>query len=239
MNKPVLQHHIESAKWVGPDDLGSSESGLVHCIRMPPLASWKQPVPVIVMLHGWGGDESVMWIFKKTVPAGVAAITPRAPITLDEGQFIWFTHVGQKLRPAPDTFEQALTKLHRFLTSLPRLYPVDLSRLVLIGFSQGAAIGNAYAIKFPGSLVGIASLAGAIPHLPDLNFQTGSLTGLEVFIAHGIRDEILPLTVAHRSREIYADLGATVTYGEYSTAHKMNPQAMKDLKIWLNNVFSE
>jgi phospholipase/carboxylesterase len=239
MNKPVLQHHIESANWVGPDDPSSSESGLVHCTRIPPEASRDQPVPVVVMLHGWGGDESVMWVFKKTVPAGVAAITPRAPISLAEGQYIWFTHADEKLRPAPDTFERALTKLYKFLTSLPRLYPVDLSRLVLIGFSQGAAIGNAYAIKCSGPLVGIASLAGTIPHLADHNFQPDSLTGLEVFIAHGIRDEILPLTVAHRSREIYADLGATVTYGEYSTAHKMNPEAMKDLKIWLNNVLSE
>ena len=237
MNQPPLQHNIESATWVGPDEPGSIESGLIHCTRIPREASWEQRVPVVVMLHGWGGDESVMWIFRRTVPAGVAAITPRAPIRLAEGQFIWFTHADERLHPDPDTFEAALTKLHKFLASLPQLYPVELSRLTLIGFSQGAALGNAYALGFPGTLAGLASLAGGIPQLAGTGYRPDSLAGLQVFIAHGVRDEILPLTVAQHTRDVYTELGAAVTYGEYSTAHKMNPPAINDLKSWLRSVY--
>jgi phospholipase/carboxylesterase len=238
MNKPELQNSLNSARWVGPDDPASDQSGLIHCIRLPPEASRERPVPIVVMLHGWGGDESVMWTFKKALPAGVAAITPRAPIALDEGQFIWYSEVAKRLHPSPEAFALAQNKLHHFLVRLPYLYPVDPARLILVGFSQGAVVGNALALSYPDILGGMASLAGAIPHVPDLVQRAGSLQDLQVFIAHGVRDAILPVSVARYAREIFVDRGATVTYGEYRAAHKMNQQAIDDLKTWLAGVLA-
>ena len=62
------------------------------------------------------------------------------------------------------------------------------------------------------------------------------LAGLPVFIAHGTRDETVPLSAAQRTRDIYRRLGAVVIYGEYSVGHKANPQEMTDLKKWVSRV---
>ena len=37
--------------------------------------------------------------------------------------------------------------------------------------------------------------------------------------------------------DIYAGFGADVTYGEYSSAHKMHTSAFRDLKLWMNKIF--
>jgi phospholipase/carboxylesterase len=190
------------------------------------------------MVHGWGGDEGSMWIFKQALPHKVAAITPRAPLALDNGGFIWFEQSGP-LQLEPGVLEVALDKLRHFITSLPRFYPVDPTRTVLVGFSQGAAMSNAYAVTYPDTVFGVASLAGSMPPIPDNSFHANLLAGLPVFIAHGIQDNTVPVSVAKRTQEIYVGLGADVTYGEYPTAHKMNPQGIKDLKAWLAKLFPE
>ncbi|RME46323.1 MAG: hypothetical protein D6796_09180 [Caldilineae bacterium] len=121
---------------------------------------------------------------------------------------------------------------------MPALYPLDPSRLVLVGFSQGAMVGNALALTRPGLLCGVASLAGAIPPLPPEASPSFLPVEFPVFIAHGVRDETVPLRAARQTREAFRRLGARVTYGEYSVGHKMNTPAMNDLRAWLAEVLS-
>lgn len=236
MYKPTLPDNIDSLKWVGPDDAAYSDSGLIHCTYMPEEATQANPAPVVVMVHGWGGDESVMWLFKQTLPPGIAAITPRAPLSLNSKGFIWFEETD--LTPAPDSLEAAVNTLEHFLDSLPRLYPIDPTRLVLIGFSQGAFMCNAFVVSHPDKMLGVASLVGAMPPIPEDVGHSSLLAGVPVFVAHGTRDDTIPVRAAQQTRDAYAELGADVTYGEYPMAHKMNSQAMKDLKAWLAKLFS-
>ena len=235
MYKPTLPKNIKSLKWIGPDDVASGKSSLIHCVYIPKEATQAKPVPMVVMVHGWGGDESAMWIFKQTLPFGVAAITPRGPVALNGQGFVWFEE--PKLGSRPESLEGAVNILEGFLASLPGLYPVDPTRLVLIGFSQGAFLCNAFTVAHPSSVLGVASLAGAMPSVPEDVGHSSLLGGLPVFVAHGIRDETIPVRAAQQTRDAYISLGADVTYGEYSVAHKMNTQAMKDLKGWLARLF--
>ncbi len=238
--KPKLPTNISSLNWVGPDAPAYAQSGLIHCVSLPENAGPSQPAPLVVMVHGWGGDESVMWIFKQTLPAGVAAITPRAPVALENNQgFIWFTYPHTRLNPDPDSLERGLANLGRFIASLPQLYPVDPRRIILMGFSQGAAMCNAYILTHPQAAIGVASLAGSLVNIPNFESHPQLLAGLPVFIAHGARDEVVPIGEAQESRQIFANAGADVTYGEYNTGHKMSSQAMKDLSVWLSNLLTK
>jgi len=235
MNKPKLPSNIDFLQWVGPDNPASAESGLIHCTRIPPQASQAQPAPLLVMIHGWGGDESVMWTFKQLLPAHIGVVTPRAPLEITEGDFVWFEEAG--LQPPPESSRKAVATLEKFLTTLPRLYPVDPTHTVLMGFSQGAFIGNAFTLTHPYDLIGVASLSGAMPDMPDVDRHDSLLAGIPVFISHGTRDETVPLEAARHTRNTYQTLGADVTYGEYSVGHKMNTQGLKDLERWLARLF--
>lgn len=198
-----------------------------------------RPVPVVVMLHGWKGDENVMWIFKQTIPPGVAIVAPRAPLVVADGGYSWFLRNGDQLQPTPpESLLAGMNQLHEFLMRLPQLYPVDPTRLVLMGFSQGSTMVNSMIFTYPQVAIGVASLAGLIP---DVIMRTHSpnLTGLPVFIAHGTKDNIVPLTAARHTRDLYRRQGAEVTYGEYHTGHKLTVQGMADMKAWLAKVIEK
>ena len=231
-DKPNLPQNAGPVDWAGPECHETATSGLVHCVRLPQKAGASYPVPVMVMLHGWGGDEGAMWLFKQIVPPGVAVVTPRAPLDLGNGGYAWFYRNDPLHLTEPDSLMDAIVKLEIFLTGLPQLYPVDPSRLLLIGFSQGAAVSNSLVMARPELVMGVALLSGMGFQLPELIPQAMSLVGLPVFIAHGVRDEIVPLSAAQEARKMYKELGADVTYNEYKVGHKMHTQGIKDLRAW-------
>jgi phospholipase/carboxylesterase len=206
---------------------------LIHRIHLPSEANPARRVAAVVMLHGWRGDENVMWLFKQTIPLQVAIVAPRAPLAVEAGGYSWFLRNGAELQPTPPaSLLDGLAQLDQFLKQLPERYPIDPTRLVLLGFSQGASMGNSLVLSQPKRVMAVASLSGLLPDIIIAN-QAPQLAGLPVFIAHGLRDEIVPLAAARQTREIYIRLGAQVTYGEYPTGHKMNVQGMADLKKWL------
>jgi phospholipase/carboxylesterase len=230
----LLSQYVEKAAW-----RESCASGrLTHRIRLPDGANDANRIPTVVMLHGWCGDEEAMWIFSRLVPLGVAIVTPRAPIDLPGRGAIWARHDGVDYQPDTASLAEAVFRLERFLACLPQMYPVDPARMVLMGFSQGAMVSNALILTRPNKIIGVASLAGAAPPLPNDALHVNALTGLSVFIAHGKKDTFVPLLAARLTREIYTRAGADVTYNEYSTGHKMNTPAMKDLQTWLRDNFS-
>ena len=106
---------------------------LVHRVRLPPDVSG--PVPAIVMVHGWLGNENVMWAFASALPGRALAISMRAPVESDGG-YGWMQ--ADRVEPSGDgagSFEQGLAALREFVIQIPRAYPVDPGRVALMGFS--------------------------------------------------------------------------------------------------------
>jgi len=222
MYKPELPKNAGAVEWVGPGHPMYDISGMVHCVRLPPTASLHHPAPAVVMLHGWSGDECAMWLFKQTVPQGAAIITPRATFPLQSDSFIWFEDKAG--------WQKSIRTLQAFLMALPDAYPLDPNRLVLMGFSQGAAMVNSLVLSGTVSVAGAASLAGFVP---EFVADAADMSGRPVFIAHGERDEVVVAEQGRRTRDMYRTAGADVTYGEYPAGHKIHSRGLKDLKRWL------
>ena len=68
---------------------------MVHRTQLPQLATG-QLAPAVVMIYGWQGDENVMAIFERTLPPGVAIISPRAPLDMNNGGFGWYKPVDDE-----------------------------------------------------------------------------------------------------------------------------------------------
>jgi len=213
---------------------------LVHSVLLPESVNPDEPVPLVVLVHGYAGNEEAMWIFKRVIPKGVAIVAPRALIPLAEKEYSWFEHEGEHLIvPNLASLQIAIEVLYQFIIDLPNHYPVDLSQLVVMGFSQGAAMCNGLAFVLPDLLQGVVSIAGILPDLPDITPYPDLLIDLPVFIAHGLKDKTVPLNKAHNIRDSYRQLGARVTYGEYNVGHKINTQALKDLRVWTEQRFGD
>jgi len=203
-------------------------AGLPHRVVAP---SAPGPHPTVVMLHGQGGDEDVMWVFAPTVPAGWLVVAPRGPVAAPDGGFAWHRR-DRDVWPTLAEFDPAASAVARCVEALPSLYGADPSRICLMGFSQGAATSYAVALRRPGLVRAIAGLVGFLPTACDEVVISRPLRGLPIFMAIGQSDGIIPVDRAREAARLLAAAGASVEAREYDVGHKLNPRGMRDLTAW-------
>ncbi len=202
------------------------EAGLAYRYEMP---NGPGPYPTAVMIHGRRGDEDVMWIFRKAVPHPWLVVAPRAPLA-DHDTYSWHIQPPGEWSGI-DAFQPAIDALTRYLQALPRLYNADPDRTYLMGFSQGAAVSIATALRRPELVRGIAALVGFAPEAPD-DIVAGRLRDLPVFMATGTEDATVPLPVARRAADLLRRAGADLEHHEYQIGHKLSAAGLADLRAW-------
>src|SRR5271157_1136939 len=47
------------------------------------------PVRLLLLLHGWTGDENSMWVFMRNFPLDYWIVAPRAPHTAEPSGYSW------------------------------------------------------------------------------------------------------------------------------------------------------
>jgi len=200
---------------------------LVHRAQLPDPAD-AGPYPAVVMVHGWLGNERVMGIFSAALPAGVVVVSPRAPLDVADDSYGWYEHLDDA-----EGFRAGLAALRAFVTGLPGAYPADPRRVWLMGFSQGAAMSLALLLSDPALVAGVVALAGFVPEFAQPWASAGKLAGKAILILHGREDDTVSVQQAQAARDLLASAGAQVTYREYDVGHKLNPQGLRDLEMWL------
>jgi phospholipase/carboxylesterase len=195
---------------------------LPHQLRQPNTA----PTLTIVMVHGWLGNEKVMWAFERALPEDALVYSVRAPFEA-EGGYGW-------MLPGDDgSFEKGLGELREFVRRLPLESPVASNKTVLMGFSQGAALCYSLLLSNPELVTGAAALAGFLPEQASQWVRPFRLVGKPVFIAHGREDATVPMSEAEHARKVLSQCGADVTYVTDPTGHKVGAGGMRQLKTWL------
>ena len=199
-------------------------ASLDHLVFLPTQSLDK--FSTIIALHGRGADENDLasLLLALELP-GVLLVTPRAPFSFPFGGYAWYG--PDEYAPNQDTVEL----LRRFIEEVKAGYPVNLKRLILMGFSQGTMMTYAVALPNYSSFRGIAALSGYIPHQP--NPQLTGLTGFPVFISHGTNDPIIPVRLGREAAKLLKNTGADVTYREYLMGHEIGAEASRDLRHWL------
>ncbi len=208
--------------------------------------------PLLIMLHGLGGDENSMSFFTRSIPAAFTVISPRAPIAIEPGMFPKYTDHGYswvRSVPPPDrvSFAPAIDLLRRFIQSLNR------APVFLMGFSQGAALSYALSLAEPELIAGVIALAGLVPDEAMHPERSGGRSATPLrsapnapaaqskdahprygyLIIHSVDDQIVPIQRAHQARDFLQALGAPVEYHAYPGGHKVAAQGLKDIMRWL------
>jgi len=191
----------------------------------------KSPGRLLLLLHGWTGDENSMWLFARDFPAGLPILAPRAPLADPRGGYTWRAVLpGTRSLPALDDFRPAVDGLLAFVDAWAPSAGVEPSTFDCMGFSQGAALAHVLAALHPGRVGRLAALAGFLPDGAEKVLGPGSLAGKPVYVAHGSRDEMVPVERARRAVETLEAAGAQVTYCEAETGHKVSPDCFRGLR---------
>jgi phospholipase/carboxylesterase len=202
------------------------------------------PIPVVMFLHGWTGDENVTWVFAPRIPEQYLILAPRGIYGSSMGGYGWHPD-REEGWPAIDDFRGAVARLLELLDELPlagrsnlngsdkkiwkALAEADFSKIGLVGFSQGAALAYTFSLLHPERVNQIAGLAGFMPEGAEELVASRPLAGKTIFVTHGIRDDRVPVDKARRSVELLEQAGAEVTYCEEDVGHKLSASCFKSL----------
>ena len=201
-------------------------NGWVLRVRAPA----SDPAQVILLLHGWTGDEGSMWVFAHRLPKNALVFAPRGLYTTPLGGFGWHPF-KPKAWPWVDDFIPAIEALENLLHEGQLSNPAG-SALSLVGFSQGAALAYAYAMLKPQRIVSLAGLSGFLPDGAEALARNKPLSGKRAFIAHGTQDELVPVWRARRAVELLGSAGALVTYCESEAGHKLGTACSNGLEAF-------
>jgi phospholipase/carboxylesterase len=186
------------------------------------------PYPLILMLHGWTGNEQSMGVFVPRLPESAWLVMPRGIYVSPRGGYSWFREQEEKW-PWVDDFRPAMDALFELL--VPENFPgIDLGSFNVAGFSQGAALAYALAFLYPQKVDAVAGLAGFLPEGCEALSRNQPLKGKHLFVSHGILDEQVPVEKARLSVKVLQEAGGEVVYCEEAVGHKLGAGCMGGLR---------
>lgn len=186
------------------------------------------PQRVIILLHGYLGNEYAMDIFGKKLGKGSAMVSPRAYYSVGPENYSWADPDTDE-RYALAAYRAPAERLHRDLLSELEARGMQHLPRVIIGFSQGAAMAYTMAALYPESYNHIIALSGFMPSGLDAAIRENSLPQLRAYISHGLQDDIVPLSAARQARDTLLAAGSDVNYCEGKGRHKISVECLKDI----------
>ena len=188
---------------------------------------------ILLLLHGWTGDENSMWIFTRNLPAEYWILAPRAPNVAQQGGYSWRAPAPSDSWPTVELFRPSIEALIEFLDHFATANSLDVSTIDVAGFSQGAALTLTLGALVPARVRKMGILAGFAPEGTEQFLKPGRLSGKNIFLAHGKYDKMVPIEMARRTIQLLESAGAKVTYHESEVGHKLSAEGLKALERYL------
>ena len=211
------------------------ELSLEYQIREPKIIVDKNPL--LLLLHGYGSNDSDLFSFASELPEEYYVISARAPYDLQYGSYAWYAINFDADQNKFSDHDQAILSrdlVVKFIEELKVKFPIDSSNITLIGFSQGSILSYSIALSYPNIVQRVGALSGYLNlDINSENYQNNDFSNLKIFASHGTVDQVIPVEWARKTDPILKSLGINSTYKEYPIGHGVSPQNFFDLKYWL------
>jgi phospholipase/carboxylesterase len=198
----------------------------------------------VIWLHGLGADghDFVPVVPELKLPAnpGIRFVFPHAPVrpvTLNMGMRMraWYDIKTLTAEGRADEagLRESVARLGALIAA-ERALGVEPRRIVVAGFSQGAAVALHGALRQPEALGGILALSCYLPlqallaeELSEANRQT------PILMCHGQFDPVLPLALGLAACNWLRAAGCRVEWKEYPMQHQVCLPEIQDIAAWL------
>ncbi len=175
-------------------------------------------MPLVVIMHGRGADANDLADLAPYIDGspGYRFLFPNAPRAWEAAPgmtfgFTWFDGIP----PEPRSFDASRDLVMRFIDEAVKKFPTPAGKIVIGGFSQGAAMALDVGLRRD-DVAGIVAMSGAL-----FEGALGELERHPVFIAHGTGDEMINVNMARRARRFLEERGLDVEYHEYPMGHQV------------------
>lgn len=201
----------------------------------PPRSGPMPGTPVLILLHGVGGNERNLLALADTLDPRFAVVSVRGPLQVGPDGFAFFNvRFTPEPVPNPEEAEASRVALIDLIPYLVHDHGLDPAQVFLLGFSQGAIIGASVTLSRPDLVAGLVMLSGRIlPEARPTFAPAQQLQTANVFVAHGVHDAKLGIHHGRASQQLLTDLSVNLTYREYDMGHDITPTELADVNAWL------
>jgi phospholipase/carboxylesterase len=184
----------------------------------------------LLLLHGTGGSEEDLLPLAEHVDPEANVLSVRGNIN-ENGMSRYF----KRLRPGvfdEEDLKFRTRELKDFLDDAADEYGFDRSKVVAVGYSNGANIAGSLLFHYSDAL------AGAILHHPMVPLRGLSLPDLKdrpVFIGAGKNDPICPAEESEELEQLLSEAGADVTLHWENHGHQLTGTEIDAAADWYRN----
>ena len=199
-----------------------------YSVYVPESYDEKNPLPLVITLHGSGVDEqdTILTVAQKIVGEGrmnVIVLAPKA-----RGLSDWY--VGNSGEDVSEC-----------LTHLKKLYRIDEVKTFLDGFSMGGYGAWRLAVMNPDLFRAVIIRSGAIQPPPGIKGENildlyTSKKNLNVLMIHGEKDEAVPVENARKMAARLKELGENYRYIEVKDAGHSDYDKWSEIFRWLKDL---
>jgi predicted esterase len=185
----------------------------------------------LLLLHGTGGNEHDLIPFGKELDPSAALLSPRGKI-LENGMPRFF----RRLAEGVFDLEDLRTRTHEladFVNAAAERYEIDISKIVAVGYSNGANIAASLLLLRPEILRAAILFRAMVPLIPE---SMPDLSSVDIWIGAGDHDPIVPPSEAQRLVDLLRRAGANVTIRFTNATHGLTDVEVRTTKHWLEEL---
>jgi len=211
--------------------------------------SGDNPVATVLIMHGLGADgRDFVPVAEQLDLSSVGPVrflfpnAPVMPVTINGGYQMpaWYDILGADLTSRQD--EKGLRQTQAQINTLidrEVARGIAAKRIVIAGFSQGCAMALMTGLRYPERLAGIVGMSGYLPLAATLAAERSAANhDVPVFLGHGRRDGVVPISRATATRDALEALGYPVDWHEYEMEHSVCMEEIADINAWLLRVLA-
>ncbi len=196
---------------------------------IPPVQAGQQK-PTLLLLHGTGGDENDLLDLGRMLAPEFGLLSPRGKV-LENGMPRFFRRLAEGVFDVPDLIQRT-HELADFVEVASTTYGFDATRVIAVGFSNGANIAASMLLLRPQVLSAAVLLHVMVPFVPE---ELPNLTEKKVFIGAGRRDPIVPTQNTEQLVKLLQEVGATVEAHWHNGGHTITHEEVREAKLWLQS----
>lgn len=182
----------------------------------------------LLVLHGTGGDENEFLPLGREMDPAAALLSPRGQVS-ENGHLRFFRRLAEGIFDLED-LKRRTDDLADFIEAAARHYGFDVSKLVAVGYSNGANIAASVLLQRPGILRTAIMLRAMAPFEPE---TLPDLSGVRAWIAGGKQDVIIAPGETQRLADLLSSAGAEVTAHFFDGGHELTNFELVRAQRWL------
>ena len=205
----------------------SEQLNFIH--RFVPAAAGAS-APVLLLLHGTGGNEDDLLDLGHSLLPGAALLSPRGKI-LENGMPRFFRRLAEGVFDEEDLIQRT-HELADFIEGAAKRYAFDPRKVIALGYSNGANIAASTLLLRPAALRGAVLLRAMTPLISE---ALPDLTGVSVFLASGRDDPIIPAADVEQLAVLLRKAKAEVSHHWSAAGHQLTSPDIDAARRWITH----